>query len=102
MIFMKYDGVKKIFDTEPKTSKADMTVPGQAYTVDELLRRAQNGTFPDINFYHGADYEGDAPEENEVYFNDTQDFIDALDVSQASEMAKDISTKIKRSNIKNK
>lgn len=102
MIFQKYDSVKKIFNTEPKTNKPDMTVPGQAYTVDELLRRAQNGTFPDINFYHGHDYEGDAPEENEVHFNDAQDFIDVLDVSQASEMAKDISAKIKRSTKKYK
>ena len=35
------------------------TIPDQSFSVDELLRRAQNGTFPDINFHDaGNDIDG--------------------------------------------
>ena len=78
------------------------TIPGQSFTVDELLRRAQNGTFPDINF-HDAGNELDGKElPDSADFDDNHDFIEAMDFGQASEELVKVHKAVRRITTKNK
>lgn len=78
------------------------TIPGQSFTVDDLLRRAQNGTFPDINF-HDAGNELDGKKLPDCAdFDDKHDFIEAMDFGQASEELVKVHEGIKRVIISNK
>lgn len=78
------------------------TIPGQSFTVDELLRRAQNGTFPDINFHDaGNEIEGkELPDTAD--FDDRYDFVEAMDIGQASEELVKTNEAIKNVTFKNK
>lgn len=85
MIIRKFVNIEqRINRCEPVSSLPDKTIPGQSYTIEELLRRSQNGTFPDINFNTDYDQEmlPDSSDGSEVQFDD-HDFVDHLDVGQA-------------------
>lgn len=102
MIIRKYVNIKdRSRCTELKSSLHSMTVPGQSFTVEELLRRSQNGTFPDINFYTDYDHPDMLPDdasEAAVSFDevDDHDFIDHFDYGQVKEQVEILKPKVDR------
>lgn len=81
--------------SELPSSEPSLTKPGQSFTVEELLRRSQNGTFPDINFYESYDHEGDLPDDaSKVRFDEEHDFVTHLDRGAAQEEFEKVSAEV--------
>lgn len=68
-------------------------IPGQAYSVEELLRRSVNGTFPDLNSYDQVDFPGRTPEDMSVP-DSPQDYNDDHSPEFAMQEAKRIKSSI--------